>query len=279
MYKFTMHTGTYYLYYFTLLQLLNFHSAPLLLWMLRSVDGPTPAARVTWSTTAPPECVASVRVEFRTSSRGLVVATNTTNSTSQTEIIQTGLRCVTYYYITVKVTGKTSDGQRPTKSSRAAQVLVGGKNCVHEIQLVQQLDGDCMSHCADIPHPFGVRAEATSDNTSIRVSWQWSRQGLLTCVDLVRVHYQPQRGSVMYYTVDNTRVTSAILSNLQCNTEYTIWVHASGGQTDTRSVSRMFAIPARGRTVYVQWSLIQCTTLTLCVTRNAGSKSKLFLFW
>ena len=104
----------------------------------------------------------------------------------------------------------------------------------------------------DIPLPVGVRAEPTADNTSVRVSWQWSRQGLLTCVDLVRVHYQPQRGSVMNYTVDNTTATSAILSNLQCDTEYTVWVVASGGQTDTRSSSRMFAIPARGRTVYVQ---------------------------
>ena len=31
-----------------------------------SVDGPVPAARVTWNTTVPPECVASVWVEFRT---------------------------------------------------------------------------------------------------------------------------------------------------------------------------------------------------------------------
>ena len=31
-----------------------------------SVDSSTPAARVTWSTTTPPECVTSVRVEFRT---------------------------------------------------------------------------------------------------------------------------------------------------------------------------------------------------------------------
>ena len=101
-----------------------------------SVDGPTPAARVTWSTTAPPQCVASVRVDFRTGSHsGPVLATYTTTNTSQTEIIQTGLQCATYYYITVNVTGKTSDGQRPTKSSRAVQVLVGGKNCMQEIQL------------------------------------------------------------------------------------------------------------------------------------------------
>ena len=101
--------------------------------------------------------------------------------------------------------------------------------------------------CTDIPIPFGVRAEVTADNTSIRVSWQWYRQGLLMCVDLVRVHYQPEGGSLMRYTVDNTTATSATLSNLQCNTEYTIWVYARSGQsTSTTSVSRMIYLPARG---------------------------------
>ena len=95
-----------------------------------SVNGPTPAARVTWNTTAPPQCVTSVRVEFRTQITGLVVATNTTTNTSQTEVIQTGLWCGTYYYIRVVVTGATSDGLRPTRSSNQVQVLVGGKEIV-----------------------------------------------------------------------------------------------------------------------------------------------------
>ena len=98
----------------------------------------------------------------------------------------------------------------------------------------------------DIPVPFGVRAEVTADNTSIRVSWQWSRQGLPMCIDLVRVHYQPDRGSVMMYTVDNTTATSATLSNLQCNTKYTIWVYARGGQSGRTSVHRMVSLPTRG---------------------------------
>ena len=95
-----------------------------------SVDGSTPAARVTWSTTVPPECVTSVRVEFRTGSQsGPLVATYTTTNTSQTEIIQTDLQCATNYYITVGVTGQLSDGSRSTQSSRPVQVLVGGNWC------------------------------------------------------------------------------------------------------------------------------------------------------
>ena len=88
----------------------------------------------------------------------------------------------------------------------------------------------------DIPTPLGVRAEVTADNTSVRVSWQWSRQGVPICVDLVRVYYQPEGGSVMMNTVGSTTAAnSATLPNLQCNTAYTIWVYASGGSNDTWS--------------------------------------------
>ena len=89
-------------------------------------DGSTPGARVTWSTTAPPECVASVTVEFRTRSMlsGDVVRSYTTTNTSGTEVIQTGLQCGTTYYIRVVVTGVASRG---TVSSNQVEVIVGGK--------------------------------------------------------------------------------------------------------------------------------------------------------
>ena len=63
------------------------------------------------------------------------------------------------------------------------------------------------------------------------------------CVDLVRVHYQPEGGSLMMYTVDNTTVTGATVPNLQCNTEYTIRVYAEGGGLGP---SRLVFLPTRG---------------------------------
>ena len=86
------------------------------------VDGSTPGARVTW-TTVPPECVASVRVEFRISSvrGGSEMISYTTTNTSETEVIQTGLQCNTTYYIRVVVTGVASLG---TVESNTVQVLV-----------------------------------------------------------------------------------------------------------------------------------------------------------
>jgi len=90
-----------------------------------SVDGSTPGVRVTWSRTAPPVCVASVTVLFRTSISGSVVRSYTTTNTSQTQVIVTGLQCGTTYYIRVIVTGVLSLG---TVASNQVQVLVGGKS-------------------------------------------------------------------------------------------------------------------------------------------------------
>ena len=105
----------------------HFHNVKIL--STESVGGSTPGVRVTWNTTLPSECVAAVTVEFRNSSRRHVVATYTTTNTSQTEIIQTGLQCATNYYITVVVTGATSDGS--TVSSSSVQVFIGGKEIVY----------------------------------------------------------------------------------------------------------------------------------------------------
>ena len=109
------------------------------------------------------------------------------------------------------------------------------------VLLATQFNQMMVMSCTDLPVPSGVRAEVTADNTSIRVSWKWSCQNL---PDLLRVHYQPEGGSLMVYTVDNTAATSATLSNLQCNTIYTIWVHYVQNGTGT-SVSRMVYLPAK----------------------------------
>ena len=101
------------------------------------VGGSTPGARVTWNTTVPPECVTSVRVEFRTisGSHGPAVANYTTTNTSQTGVVQTGLQCATNYYIRVVVTGNIRQPggmtANPMLDSRSdVQSFVGGKETV-----------------------------------------------------------------------------------------------------------------------------------------------------
>ena len=91
------------------------------------VDSSSPAARVSWRTTIPPQCIASVTVEFRTSSHGPVAANYTTTNSSQSEVIKNGLQCTTYYYIRVIVAGEVPDGIHPTLRSRQVRVWTGGK--------------------------------------------------------------------------------------------------------------------------------------------------------
>jgi len=88
-------------------------------------DGSTPGVRVTWNTTAPPECVASVTVEFSLSRTMSGMESYETTNTSQTQVIVTGLQCGTTYYIRVIVTGVLSLG---TVASNQVQVHVGGKS-------------------------------------------------------------------------------------------------------------------------------------------------------
>ena len=91
------------------------------------VDGSTPGVRVTWNTTVPPECVASVTVEFRTINSGsIAVKSYTTTNTSKTEVIQTGLKCDTTYNIKVTVITEV-DASRNATLSKQIQVLVRGK--------------------------------------------------------------------------------------------------------------------------------------------------------
>ena len=123
-----------------------------------------------------------------------------------------------------------------------------------------------IAHAA-IPVLFEVRAEVTTDSTSIRVSWEWSCQGVL---DLVRVYYQPEGGSLMMYTVDNTTATSATLPNLQCNTKYTTWVHASGGLHNLRSLLRMVNLPARGMFTLYNLSYSNCICSAVSPQQEVG---------
>ena len=102
-----------------------------------STNDSTPGVRVTWSTTAPPECVASVRVEFRPSEFGAVVTSYTTTNTSVTQVIQSQqLQCVTEYYVRVIVIAESPRLGGIQLQSIRKRVVVGGKeNCVHEISV------------------------------------------------------------------------------------------------------------------------------------------------
>ena len=91
-----------------------------------SANESTPGVRVTWSTTAQPGCVASVRIVFRRSTLGSVVTSYTTTNTSGIQVIQSPLQCATEYYVRVFVTGVERVSGIQLRSMQK-QVVVGGK--------------------------------------------------------------------------------------------------------------------------------------------------------
>ena len=98
--------------------------------------GSTTGVRVTWSTTAPPECVAAVRVVFRRSAVGSVVTSYTTTNTSGTQVIQSPLQCATDYNVIVFVIGESQRQSGIQLQSNQMQVHFGGKeNSVREISI------------------------------------------------------------------------------------------------------------------------------------------------
>ena len=207
--------------------------------MKAEVTADNTSVRVTWQWTSSgsaPNCF-NTTVTYRPEGGGESSSLQLSDPAA-TEATLTNLQCNTTYTITVVA---TAEGHR--KASVAVTVYLPLQG-IPQHACKPNANYVVTCQCTDIPAPFGVKADAIADNTSIRVSWQWSCQGVL---NRVMVHYQPKGGSLMMYTVDNTAATSATLANLQCNTKYTIWVHACGGPNDASSVSRLVSLPARGR--------------------------------
>ena len=190
-----------------------------------------------WSSSGPaPSCFNTTTVTYRPEGGG--ESSLQLSDPAATEATLTDLQCNTNYTITVVATAGEHE-----RRSVARTVFVPLQGILKHASVDHSNE---YFSVLDIPIPVGVTAKATKDNTTVRVSWQWSHQDVLTCVDLVRVHYQPEGGSLMMYTVDNTTATSATLPNLQCNTKYTIWVHARDGLNNARSSFTLATLPARG---------------------------------
>ena len=179
-----------------------------------------------------------------------------------TETTLTNIQCNTNYTITVVTTA----GEHKRESvARTVYLPVQGipqHACIFCANYLEVVSFE--SHI--ILAPVEVRAEASADNTSIRVSWQWSCQGVPMCVDLVRVDYQTERGTLMMFTVDNTTATSVTLPNLKCKTEYTVWVQVRGIQLNKTSAPKKVYLPARGMLMLYNLSHSYCICSMHCTT-------------
>ena len=83
--------------------------------------------------------------------------------------------------------------------------------------------------------------------SSFMVAWQWTSSGSVpSCFNTTHVTYRPERGVESSLQLSDPAATEATLTNLQCNTNYTITVMATAGEHRRKSIARTVYLPLPG---------------------------------
>ena len=89
------------------------------------------------------------------------------------------------------------------------------------------------------PTPTEVTAEITNAS-SVGVTWQWSSSGPAPyCFNTTSVTYHPEGGDESSLQLSDPAATETTLTDLQCNTNYTITVAATAGEHRRESVTHV----------------------------------------
>ena len=97
------------------------------------------------------------------------------------------------------------------------------------------------------PIPTNVTVEVINAS-SLRVAWQWISSGSApSCFNTTTLTYRPEGGSESSsLQLSDPAATEATLTDLQCNTNYTITVVATAGEHRKESVAMTVYLPVQG---------------------------------
>ena len=83
--------------------------------------------------------------------------------------------------------------------------------------------------------------------SSVRVAWQWTRSGSApNCFNTTTVTYHPEGGGESSQQLSDPAATETTLTDLQCNTNYTITVVATAGEHRRVGVAMKVYLPQQG---------------------------------
>ena len=108
------------------------------------------------------------------------------------------------------------------------------------------------------PTPTEVTALVTNVST-VRVTWQWTSSDPATyCFNTTSVIYCPEGGGELSLQLSDPAATEATLTDLQCNTNYTVTVVATAGEHRREGVAG-FPLILEGTVVlldvYMTWGV------------------------
>ena len=96
------------------------------------------------------------------------------------------------------------------------------------------------------PTPNNVTAWLMNAS-SVRVAWQWTRSGPApSCFNTTTVTYHPEEGGESSLQLSDPAATEATLTDLQCNTNYTVTVVATAGRHRSKKVTMTVYLPLQG---------------------------------
>ena len=122
------------------------------------------------------------------------------------------------------------------------------------------------------PHtPTDVTAQF-ANASSVRVAWQWTSSGPApSCFNTTTVTYRSEKGNESSLQLRDPVATEATLTDLQCNTSYTITVVATAGEHRREEVTFLSiqGILITWRSVFVVITHLYCCRSTKPLSSSA----------
>ena len=99
--------------------------------------------------------------------------------------------------------------------------------------------------------------------SSVKVTWQWtSSDSARGCFNTTTVTYHPEGGGESSLQLRDPAATKTTLTDLQCNTSYTITVVATAGEYRRASVAMTVFVPLQGISQHA------CMYTLICSSEN-----------
>ena len=99
--------------------------------------------------------------------------------------------------------------------------------------------------------------------SSVKVAWQWNSSAPASdCFNTTTVTYHSEEGGESSLQLSDPAATGATLTDLQCNTSYTINVVATAGEYRRASVAMTVFVPLQGISQHA------CTYTLICSLEN-----------